>query len=90
VTRKAISYIHTQSCGKCVFCREGSLQMSDILKDIADGIGRAPYLELLIELGKSMKIGSVCALGQTAPDLVLSGIRLFREDYDSHIKEKRC
>jgi NADH-quinone oxidoreductase subunit F len=90
VTRNAISYLRSQSCGKCVFCREGSLQMSDILKDIAEGIGKTQDLELLIELGEAMKIGSLCALGQTLPNAALSSLILFREDYDIHIKEKRC
>jgi len=90
MARDAISYIQTQSCGKCVFCREGSLQMSQILADIADNRGSPRDLDLLTELGEGMKTGSICGLGQTAPAPVLSSIKLFRSDYDAHIKEKRC
>ncbi len=90
MARDAISYIQTQSCGKCVFCREGSFQMSEILTDIAEYRGRPQDLDLLTELGEGMKTGSICGLGQTAPAPVLSSIKLFREDYDAHIREKRC
>jgi NADH-quinone oxidoreductase subunit F len=90
MTRDIISYIQTQSCGKCVFCREGSYQMSDILQDIAECKGEPQDLDLLIELGEAMKVGCICGLGQTAPNPVLSSIKLFRRDYDAHIKEKRC
>ena len=90
MTRNVISYLQTQSCGKCVFCREGSYQMSDILTDISENRGRPQDLDLLIELGEGMKTGSICGLGQTAPNPVLSSIKLFRSDYDVHIKEKRC
>jgi len=90
MARDVISYIQTQSCGKCVFCREGSYQMSDILEDISKNVGKPQDLELLIELGEAMKLGCICGLGRTAPNPVLSSIRLFRRDYDAHIKEKRC
>lgn len=90
MARDAISYIQTQSCGKCVFCREGSLQMSQILADIAANRSSPRDLDLLTELGEGMKTGSICGLGQTAPAPVLSSIQLFRSDYDAHIKEKRC
>jgi NADH-quinone oxidoreductase subunit F len=90
MAKDIISYIQTQSCGKCVFCREGSYQMSDILKDISEQMGKPQDLDLLIELGEAMKIGCICGLGQTAPNPVLSSIRLFRNEYDTHIKGKRC
>jgi len=90
MTRDVISYVHTQSCGKCVFCREGTYQMSDILNDISEYMGKPQDLDLLIELGEAMKVGCICGLGQTAPNPVLSSIKLFRNDYDVHIKEKRC
>jgi NADH-quinone oxidoreductase subunit F len=88
--RDAISYIQSQSCGKCVFCREGSYQMSDILQDIAEGNGKPQDLDLLVELGEAMKVGSICALGLTAPNPVLSSIKLFGPDYEAHIRQKRC
>jgi len=90
MARDAINYIQGQSCGKCTFCREGSYQMADILNDIAGNKARAGDLELLMELGEGMKAGSICGLGKTAPGPVLSSLRFFRGDYDSHIKEKTC
>ena len=90
MTRDIISYIQTQSCGKCVFCREGSYQMSDILEDISKGTGKAQDLELLIELGEGMKTCCICSLGRAAPNPVLSSIELFRNEYDVHIRERRC
>jgi NADH-quinone oxidoreductase subunit F len=90
MTEGLMSHVQSQSCGKCVFCREGTLQMSDILKDIAQGEGKAQDIDLLIELGEEMKVGSICGLGRSAANPVLSSIKLFRHDYDVHIKEKRC
>lgn len=90
ITKDIISYIQTQSCGKCVFCREGSYQMADILKDISEDMGKPQDLDLLTELGEGMKIGCICGLGRSAPNPVLSSIKLFRKEYDIHIKEKRC
>jgi NADH:ubiquinone oxidoreductase subunit F (NADH-binding) len=90
MTKDIISYLQTQSCGKCVFCREGTYQMSDILKDISDYMGKPQDLDLLNELGEEMKIGCICGLGRTAPNPVLSSITLFRHEYDAHIKGKRC
>jgi NADH-quinone oxidoreductase subunit F len=90
MARDAINYIQGQSCGKCTFCREGSYQMADILSDIAGNKAKDGDIELLLELGEGMKAGSICGLGKTAPGPVLSSLRLFREDYDSHIKDKTC
>jgi NADH-quinone oxidoreductase subunit F len=90
MTTEIMSYLQTQSCGKCVFCREGTYQMADILKDISENRGKPQDLDLLMDLGEAMKIGCICGLGRTAPNPVLSSIRLFRNEYDRHIKEKRC
>lgn len=90
MTRDVMSYLQAQSCGKCVFCREGTYQMLDILNDIAENQGKPEDLDLLLELGKGMKTGSICSLGQTAPNPVLSSLELFREDYDAHLKGKKC
>jgi NADH-quinone oxidoreductase subunit F len=90
MTKNIISYIQTQSCGKCVFCREGSYQMSDILGDISEHLGKPQDLDLLIEIGEAMKIGCICGLGRTAPNPVLSSVKLFHNEYEVHIKEKRC
>jgi len=85
-----ISYLHEQSCGKCVFCREGTLQMTNILEDIYKGNGRLQDIDLLNEIGEHMKTGCICELGRTAPNPVLSSIELFRDEYEVHIREKRC
>ncbi len=90
MVREVIHYLQTQSCGKCVFCREGIYQMYDILKDISGNTGRPDDLDLLVELSEAMKTGSICGLGSTAPNPVLSSISLFGDDYDAHIKDKRC
>jgi NADH-quinone oxidoreductase subunit F len=85
-----MSYLQTQSCGKCVLCREGTGQMADILADISEGKGNPKDLELITEIGEAMKTSSICGLGKTAPNPVLSSISNFLEDYDVHINEKRC
>ena len=90
MTSDIISYIQTQSCGKCVFCREGTFQMSDIMKDISEYKGKSQDLDKLIELGEAMKISCICDLGRTAANPVLSSIKCFPHEYDVHIKEKRC
>ncbi|MBN2061355.1 MAG: NADH-quinone oxidoreductase subunit F [Deltaproteobacteria bacterium] len=89
-SRDVISYLQSQSCGKCVFCREGTHQMYDILTDISGKEGKPEDLNLLLEIGDAMKTGCICALGRTAPNPVLSSITLFRDEYDFHIKEKKC
>lgn len=88
--KEILSFIHRESCGKCVFCREGSYQMYDILKDISGKEGKPQDLDLLVEIGEAMKMGSICSLGRTAANPVLSSLKLFRRDYEFHIKEKRC
>jgi NADH-quinone oxidoreductase subunit F len=90
MARDAIAYIQDQSCGKCTFCREGSYQMVDILNDILENKGKPGDLELLQELGEAMPTGSICGLGKTAPNPVLSSLRLFRDDYEAHINNKTC
>jgi len=85
-----MSYLQAESCGKCVFCREGTYQIADILNDIADNKGKPEDLDMLMELGEGMKTGSICGLGRTAPNPVLSSLELFRGDYDAHIKGGKC
>jgi NADH-quinone oxidoreductase subunit F len=87
---RKISYLREQSCGKCVFCREGTFQMSDILEDICKGNGGPQDIDMLNEIGEQMKTGCICDLGRTAANPVLSSIELFRDEYEIHIKEKRC
>ncbi|HVN97388.1 MAG TPA: NADH-ubiquinone oxidoreductase-F iron-sulfur binding region domain-containing protein [Syntrophorhabdaceae bacterium] len=90
MTEHVMSYLQTQSCGKCVFCREGTLQISEILEDVARGEGRPQDIDLLTELGEAMRAPSLCGLGRNASNPVLSSIRLFRHEYDAHIKQKKC
>jgi len=85
-----MSYLQAQSCGKCVFCREGTYQIADILNDISENKGKPEDLDMLIELAEGMKNGSICGLGLTAHTPVLSSIRLFRSDYEAHLKGKKC
>ncbi len=83
-------FLTEESCGKCVPCREGLDRTLDILTDITEGRGKEGDVELLEELGGVIKDAALCALGGTAPNPVLSTIRYFRDEYEAHIKEKRC
>lgn len=90
VARFFLSFVQLESCGKCIPCRWGTKQMLDILEDITNGRGKSDDIEALQELAKSVKDSSLCGLGQTAPNPVLSSIRYFRDEYSAHIEEKRC
>jgi NADH-quinone oxidoreductase subunit F len=90
VARYFLSFTQAESCGKCVLCRLGTKQMLDILDNICNGNGKAEDIDLLIELSQAVKAGSLCALGGTAPNPVLTTIRYFRDEYEAHINEKRC
>jgi NADH-quinone oxidoreductase subunit F len=79
-----------ESCGKCTMCRLGTLQMLRILEDIAAGRGTIENVDLLLALAEDVKIGSLCGLGKTAPNPVLTTLRYFRDEYEAHILEKRC
>ncbi len=90
VARYFIDFAHRESCGKCAPCRLGTRQMLDILEDIVSGEGKMSDIDLLEELGEGIKKGSLCGLGQTAPNPVLTTIRYFRDEYVEHIENKRC
>jgi NADH:ubiquinone oxidoreductase subunit F (NADH-binding)/(2Fe-2S) ferredoxin/Pyruvate/2-oxoacid:ferredoxin oxidoreductase delta subunit len=90
VARYFLSFTQAESCGKCVPCRVGTKQMLDILERICRGEGRPEDTDLLQKLGEQIKAGSLCALGQTAPNPVLTTLRYFRDEYKAHIEEKRC
>ena len=79
-----------ESCGKCTPCRIGTRRMLDILNRIVDGKGEEGDIERLEELANDIKATALCGLGQTAPNPVLSTIRYFRDEYEAHIREKRC
>jgi NADH:ubiquinone oxidoreductase subunit F (NADH-binding)/NAD-dependent dihydropyrimidine dehydrogenase PreA subunit len=90
VARYFLNFTQSESCGKCIMCRLGTKQMLDILEEIVHGKGRKGDIELLQEIGDAVKNGSLCALGGTAPNPVLTTIRYFRDEYEAHINEKRC
>ena len=85
-----LSFTQAESCGKCVPCRLGTKQMLDILNDITHGRGKLEDIDLLLTLGEQVKVGSLCGLGQTAPNPVLTTIRYFRDEYEEHIKRHHC
>ncbi len=90
IARYFLDFTQKESCGECVPCRLGTKQMLDILDDITQGKGTPEDLDLLEEVGEGVHAGSLCGLGQTAPNPVLTTIRYFRNEYDAHIREKSC
>ncbi len=90
VARYFLSFTQDESCGKCIPCRLGTKQMLDILNDITHGRGKLEDIDLLLSLSEQIKVGSLCALGGTAPNPVLTTIRYFREEYEEHIKNHHC
>jgi len=85
-----LKFTQNESCGKCTFCRIGTKRMLEILERITSGIGTEADIDLLEELGQGIRSASLCGLGQTAPNPVLSTLRYFRHEYEAHIKEARC
>jgi len=90
IARYYTSFLNDESCGKCLSCRKGTQRMLEILTDISEGKGKEDDIALLEELAFVIKDTSLCGLGQTAPNPVLSTIRYFQDEYEAHIKEKRC
>ena len=90
VARYFIEFLADESCGKCVPCREGLRQMLKILTRITQGLGREGDIELLEDISEVAKEAALCALGKSAPNPFLSTLRYFRDEYEAHIKEKRC
>jgi len=90
MARFFMDFVQKESCGKCVPCRVGTRHMLDILTRICTGDGREGDIEQLEQLGREIKAGSLCGLGQTAPNPVLTTIQYFREEYEEHIRLKRC
>mgnify|MGYP001168806664 FL=1 len=90
VARFFMQFTQNESCGKCVLCREGTKQMLSLLDDIIEGRATGETLDLLEELALVVKKGSLCGLGKTAPNPVLSTLKYFRAEYDAHVFQKRC
>jgi NADH-quinone oxidoreductase subunit F len=88
--RYYINFLAHESCGKCVPCREGLRQMLNILNNITTGNAAESDIDLLEELSEFMKVASLCALGQSAPNMVASTLKHFRKEYLEHIRDKHC
>jgi len=90
IAKYFLTFLEGESCGKCVPCREGLKRMREILTDITEGRGKDGDIELLERLSATLIDSSLCALGSTAPNPVLTTIRYFRDEYEAHIRDKRC
>ena len=90
VARFFLDFTQSESCGKCTPCRLGTRQMLEILTRITEGKGREQDIDTLLAIASTVKECSLCGLGQTSPNPVLTTINYFREEYDAHIKEKKC
>ena len=90
VAKFFLNFTQDESCGKCTFCRIGTLRMKETLDRITAGKGKEEDLQLLEEMAQGIKNASLCALGQSAPNPVLTTIRYFRDEYEKHISEKKC
>lgn len=90
IAKYFINFLKGESCGKCVPCREGIRNMLTILTNITEGRGKEGDIELLEELSEWMKAAALCALGSSAPNPVLSTIKYFRDEYEAHIRNKKC
>jgi NADH-quinone oxidoreductase subunit F len=90
ISRYFLEFTQRESCGKCTFCRLGTKQMLEVLGEFTRGEGKIKDLDMLVELAEDIKAGSLCGLGRTAPNPVLSTMRYFRDEYEAHIREGRC
>jgi NADH-quinone oxidoreductase subunit F len=90
IARYFLEFTQRESCGKCTFCRLGTKQMLETLDDITKGKGKLKELETISELAEDIQAGSLCGLGRTAPNPILSTLRYFRDEYEVHILEGRC
>ncbi|MBR2530141.1 MAG: NADH-quinone oxidoreductase subunit NuoF [Lachnospiraceae bacterium] len=90
VARFFMNFTQNESCGKCVPCREGTMRMLEILEDIVAGRGTMEQLDLLEELGEAISDTALCGLGKSAALPVLSTLRVFRDEYEEHVRDKKC
>ncbi len=90
IARFFLDFTCDESCGKCTACREGTRRMLEILERITEGKGEMEDIDKLESLAKNIKASALCALGQTAPNPILSTLRYFRHEYEAHIKDKKC
>ena len=90
IAKYFVNFLQSESCGKCLPCREGVKRMYEILTRITEGNGKMEDLDLLEQLGTTLNSTALCGLGQTAPNPVLSTIKYFRDEYVAHIRDKKC
>jgi NADH-quinone oxidoreductase subunit F len=90
ISRYFLDFTQKESCGKCTFCRIGTFHLLTILERICEGDGKEADLKILEQLSEDIKNGSLCGLGKTAPNPVLTSLRYFMDDYQAHVEEKRC
>jgi NADH-quinone oxidoreductase subunit F len=90
IARYFMQFTQNESCGKCVLCREGTKQMLNLLDDIINGTATKETLKILKQLANAVKKGSLCGLGKTAPNPVLSTLKTFEQEYIDHIIHKKC
>jgi NADH-quinone oxidoreductase subunit F len=90
IARYFLEFTQRESCGKCTFCRLGTKQMLTVLDDITLGQGKEGDIDTLLQLAEDVRLGSLCGLGKTAPNPVLTTLRYFKDEYEAHITEGRC
>jgi ferredoxin len=90
LARYFLNFTQEESCGKCVPCRIGTMQMVEILTRITQGLGQQGDIERLEQLARTVKAQALCGLGQTAPNPVVTTLRYFRHEYEAHISQKMC
>jgi NADH:ubiquinone oxidoreductase subunit F (NADH-binding) len=90
VAKYFLGFLKFESCGKCTTCREGLRRLHELVTDISEGRGTEETIELIEQLADTVEAASLCALGTTAVNPVRSTLKLFREEYEAHVKEKRC
>ena len=90
VAKYFLDFTKEESCGKCTPCREGTVRLLEMLEGITQGLGTSEDIDTLIEMSETIKDGSLCGLGQTAPNPVLTTIKYFRDEYEAHINQKKC
>ncbi len=88
--RYFLDFTHRESCGKCTFCRVGTKRMFETLERIVEGDGVPEDLDFLADIGQKIRRGSLCGLGQTAPNPVLASLRYFRNEFEDHVNKKEC
>ena len=90
ISRYFLDFTQKESCGKCTFCRVGTFHLLNILEKVTEGEGKDEDLRTLAQLSEDIKAGSLCGLGKTAPNPVLTTLSYFKDDYEAHVGEKRC